>query len=419
LFSKIKKIFKNDIKDKKEIGLNSSLREINEFFSFDFDCEEISSNRLTSPTYYACMLIRCNAVAKLPIKVLRESENGSKKAVCHPLFDVLRYRPNKFMSPHDFLWATEFQRLEYGNAFWVVSEKENGIGELYPLNPPNMEIFVDNTCILSDKSAVYYIYNDARYGRLIYTSDEVVHFKNFCGDGIKGTSIRKYLSDTIGNEQSSQKVLRGKYKSGLQDPVVVTFAGDLNEVKQEKIKKKFADLGGAKHAGKVIPIPVDFGVKQLETKLVNNQYFELQGLTARQIANAFGIKGFQLNDMEKSTYNNIEQQNKAFYSDTLQNVLTAYEQEISYKLLSERDRKRGYVCRFNVDSILRSDLESRTMSYEKGIQNGYMTIAEVRQKEKLPFIEGTDKLIIGNGASIPLEMIGEQYSHNLGGGEKE
>jgi len=410
MFNKIKKLFKNNV-EMNEIDLNPSMKQLTDFF--DFDIGGVSSNKLTSPTYYACMLIRCNSIAKLSLNVLKESEKGTEKAIKHPLYNVLKYRPNKFMSPHDFFWATEFQRLEYGNAFWVMKEERGQIKELYLLNSTNVEIMVDNTNILSDKNTVYYIYNDTKYGQIIYTADEIVHFKSFSQNGLKGTSIRKFLSDTISNEQSSQKVLKEKYKSGLQDPIVVTYTGDLNEANKTRIKKKFADLGGAKNAGKVVPIPTDFGIKQLETKLVNNQYFELQGLTTKQIANAFGVKSFQLNDMEKSTYNNIEQQNKAFYSDTLQNVLTIYEQEIQYKLLSFAERERGYSCRFNIDVILRSDLISRTNSYVKGIQTGYMTIAEVREKERLPFIEGTDQLIIGNGASIPLELLGKQYEQDM------
>ena len=418
MFQKIKKIFNSVDNDDTmgKIDLNPSIKDLSQFFNFDI--EDISTNKLTSPTYYACMLIRCNAIAKLSLNVLKESNKGTEKAIKHPLYNVLKHRPNKFMSPHDFFWATEFQRLEYGNAFWVMRAERGKIKELYLLNSTNVQIMVDNTNILDDKNTVYYIYNDSKYGQIIYTADEIVHLKNFSKDGITGTSIRKYLMDTISNEQSSQKVLKEKYKSGLQDPIIVTYTGDLNEAMKTKIKKKFADLGGAKNAGKVVPIPTDFGVKQLETKLVNNQYFELQGLTTRQIANAFGVKSFQLNDMEKSTYNNIEQQNKAFYSDTLQNVLTAYEQEVMYKLLSFDEREQGYSCRFNIDGILRSDLASRTASYVNGIQAGYMTIAEVREKEKLPYKEGTDKLIIGNGASIPLELLGKQYTKNEREGEE-
>ncbi|MBQ2669733.1 MAG: phage portal protein, partial [Clostridia bacterium] len=220
--------------------------------------------------------------------------------------------------------------------------------------------------------------------------------------------------ETIDNEQYAQQVIKNKYENGLQDPIIVQYIGDLDEARQKKIQKKFADLGGAKNAGKVIPIPTEFKVDQLETKLVNSQFFQLQGLTTRHIANAFGVKSFQLNDMEKSTYNNIEQQNKAFYSDTLQNVLTAYEQELTYKTLTAEEQAKGYYWQFNVDAILRSDLKTRYEAHTLAVNSGWETRKEVREKEGLPYIPGTDKLTVNNGAAIPLDDLGNQYKE---GGE--
>lgn len=407
-------IFKNIISNLKNevesINTNPSMEQLEAFFKTDI--ESISESKLTSTTYYSCMLIRCNAIAKLSLKLVQETENGTIKAIKHPLYKILRKRPNKFTNMHDFLWATEFQRLEHGNSYWVADSDGRGqIKGIYLLDSTRVTIMVDNTGILNSKNAVYYVYTDERKGNLIYTSDNIVHFKNFSKDGIKGTSIKQYLSDVIGNEQYSNKVLKDKYKNGLMDPIIVQYIGDLNDAKQQKIKKKFADMGGAKNAGKVVPIPTDFKVEQLETKLVNSQFFQLQGLTTRHIANAFGVKGFQLNDMEKSTYNNIEQQNKAFYSDTLQNVLTTYEQEMDYKLITLDDQDDGYRAEFNVDSILRSDMQTRYEAHSKSISDGWKTRAEVRVMEGLPFIEGTDELSVGNGASIPLKLLGQQYKN--------
>ncbi|NRT77653.1 phage portal protein [Clostridium beijerinckii] len=418
VISKIKNTFKNQSTSEVEtIGTNPTLEQLESFFHTSI--EEISNSKLTSASYYACMQIRCNAIAKLPIKLMQETEKGANKAVDHNLYKLLKKRPNPFTNAHDFLWATEFQRLEHGNSFWVMGNDIKGnITALYLLDSTRVQIIVDNTGILDKKNAVYYLYSDSKKGELLYTSDNIVHFKNFSMDGLKGTSIKKYIADVIANEQYSNKILKDRYKNGLLDPIIVQYIGDLNDAKQQKIKKKFADMGGAKNAGKVVPIPTDFKVEQLETKLVNSQFFQLQGLTTRHIANAFGVKGFQLNDMEKSTYNNIEQQNKAFYSDTLQNTLTTYEQEMDYKLLTEDEQdEEGYYWQFNVDSILRSDLASRTASYVAGINNSYMTIAEVRKKENLSYIEGTDQLIVGNGASIFLKDLGKQY--DKGGGNNE
>ena len=380
-----------------------------------FDISAVPIEAMNSTTYFACMQIRCNAIAKIPIKVMKFKDGSSVTANNHPLYKLLKCRPNPYMTPHDFLWATEFQRIEYGNAYWVKTTSKGKLTGLYLLNSPNVKVVYDDACILSGSASVYYIYNDSRKGEILYKSDNIVHFKNFPKNGIVGQPIKKYISEVIDSEKYGRNVIKQKSKDGLQDPIIVQYTGDLDKDRSSAIKKKFKNLGGSSNAGKVVPIPTDFTVTQLETKLVNSQFFELQGLNTKQIANAFGVKSFQLNDLEKSTYNNVQQQTEAFYTDTMQNVYTSYEQEIDYKLFYETEIKNGYYTKFNVDALLRSDIEKRYNAYAQGISAGFLKISEAREKEDLKFEEGTDKLIIGNGASIPLSDLGKQYS--VKGGE--
>ena len=94
------------------ITINPTLEELREFFRMDIS---ISGEKLTSATYYACMQIRCNAIAKLPLKLMQHTKKkGDIQAVEHSLYNLLRYRPNPYTNAHDFMWATEFQRLEHG-----------------------------------------------------------------------------------------------------------------------------------------------------------------------------------------------------------------------------------------------------------------------------------------------------------------
>ena len=69
-FGSIKDRFKNKTES---IGLNPTIKEINEFFNLDLS--NISPSELASSTYYTCMLIRCNAIAKLGIKVMKRQSD--------------------------------------------------------------------------------------------------------------------------------------------------------------------------------------------------------------------------------------------------------------------------------------------------------------------------------------------------------
>jgi hypothetical protein len=54
--------------------------------------------------------------------------------------------------------------------------------------------------------------------------------------------------------------------------------------------------------------------------------------------------------------------------------------------------------------VLRGDFEARATAYQ---QADYMTIAEKRRAENLPFIDGTDQILV-NAAQLPLDQIDEE-----------
>jgi HK97 family phage portal protein len=130
---------------------------------------------------------------------------------------------------------------------------------------------------------------------------------------------------------------------------------------------------------------------------------DLKKLSAREIAAAFGIKPHQINDLEKSSYAAVDALNQQFYIDTLLPIVTGYEQEYDYKLFSTDDIQSDHRVKFNIDVVLRATLKDRMSAYSQAIQNGVYTPADARAKEDLPFVEGSDVLLV-NGTMIPITV---------------
>lgn len=63
-------------------------------------------------------------------------------------------------------------------------------------------------------------------------------------------------------------------------------------------------------------------------------------------------------DLEKSSFNNIEQQSLDFVTNTIRPWLVRIEQTIFQQLLTEEEQKK-YFVKFNVDGLLRGDFKSR------------------------------------------------------------
>ena len=182
----------------------------------------------------------------------------------------------------------------------------------------------------------------------------------------------------------------------------IHYTGDLNQEAEERFRTRFEQMAsGLKNAHRVALLPIGYNFQPLELSMTDAQFLETAQLTARQIANAFGVRMHQLGDLSRATHTNIEQQQREFYADTLQAIVTQYEQELTYKLFMLSEIEEGYYVKFNVDSIVRSDIKTRYESYRVGVQGGFLKPNEVRAWEELPPEPGGDQLWI-NRAMQPL-----------------
>lgn len=364
-------------------------------------------------TYFACLKILSEAVGKLPLKLLRKTKkDGVVEATKHPLYNIVRNRPNRFMTSTTFWSTNEYYRDHFGNAVSMIV----GYGanmQLIPLDYSKLEIWYDDGKLLSEIPDVWYLYNAGeKYYKL--SSEQVLHFKtSITENGIKGLSVREMLKSTIEGNQKAQKMQNALYDTGFTAKAVVQYTGSLNDENVKKFLQNIENYAkGNVDAGKgLVPIPLGSTLTPLNTKLADNEFLELKKYSALQIAAAFGIKPVQINDYSKSSYASSENQNLAFLVDTLLFILKQYEEELNYKLLSDLEVKQGYFFKFNTGMLLRADMKTQIESITQAISNGLYTPNEGRAYLDLEAKDGGDSLIV-NGSMIRVEQVGSQYGAN-------
>lgn len=364
---------------------------------------------LKEATVYACIRILAESVAKLPIKIYRD-ENGIKKATNHYLYNILKTRPNPYMSTSDFFRCLETQRNIHGNSFAVIEfEKKGRIKALWPVDATKVEIWIDEKGLLDSSNKLWYIVNGDNGERIKLKPDEILHFKGFSLDGICGITPITYLRTLIENGKSAEDYVNQFFKNGMQTKGIVHYVGDLNPEAEKTFREKFEQMSnGLKNAHRISLLPLGYQFQPISLSMADAQFIENTELTIRQIAATFGIKMHQLNDLERSTYSNITEQQKQFYIDTLMAILIMYEQELSYKLFLNSELDEGYYCKFNVDSIIRADIKTRYEAYRTGIQGGFLKPNEVRALEEMEAAEGGDALLV-NGNMVPITEAGIAY----------
>lgn len=367
---------------------------------------------LREATVFACIRILADAVGKLPVKVYQDGEG--KQSAGHYLAPLLKIRPNPWMSSRDFFKALEVQRNTYGNAYaWIDFEaKGRNAGKvtgLYPLESDRVKIYIDDVGLLPGKGKLWYVYTDNKGIDYRIGPDEMLHIKGLTSDGIIGMTPLEQLKSTIENAGAASQYLNNSFKNGLQTKGIIHYVGDLGPEAQKTFREKFEEMAsGLKNANRVSLLPIGYQFQPLSLTMADAQFLENTQLTIKQIAAAFGVKNHQLNDLDRATHTNIAEQQREFYIDTLMDILTGYEQELTYKLFTQKELDAGYYIRFNVNAILRADPKTRYEGYRIAIQSGFLTANEVRALEEMEAKEGGDRLLI-NGNMMPIEMAGEQY----------
>lgn len=411
-------------------GVSLNDKRLLEMLGIDPDEVNVRGHKaLKVDTVYACVKILSESVSKLPLKVYQEDEHGIEQAARSYLYNLLKLRPNPYMSASDFWKCIEGQRA-FGNAYaYIETDRKTGkVKGLWPIDASKVTMWVDDQGVtenlipgdfVDQKTRLWYEV-DAGSEKVKLLPSEVLHFKgSITLDGLIGLNPIDYLRSTIENGAAATEFMNNFYRQGLQVKGIIQYVGDLDEKAKRRFRDKFEEMSsGLKNSHRVALMPVGYQFIPMSLNMNDAQFLENNELTIRQIATAFGVKMHQLNDLTRSTHTNVEQQEQQFYVDTLLPILTGYEQELAYKLFTGQELEDGYYTKFNVDSILRGDIEKRYRAYREGIQGGFLKPNEARKKEELPPDPHGDELY-ANGNIIPLSLAGEQYTRkDLKGGDK-
>lgn len=378
---------------------------------------------MSEAVYFACCKVLSEAIGKLPLKVQQATPGlGIQVARGHHYYRMLNERPNRYMAASTFWSTMELCRNHYGNAYAWIDTRDPDKPQLWPIDPTTVQVWYDDAKQLRNVPDVYYRVS-TREGVLILGSEEVLHFKSHHTlDGLVGISVREQLASTIQGNAKAQNYINKLYDSGMTAKAVLQYTANLKDENVQALTRGLEAYakGAMKDKGieNIIPVPYGVTLSPLSLKLADSQFLEIKQYTALQIASAFGVKPYQVGDYTKSSYASAEAQQLSFLVDTLLYIVKQYEEEIGYKLLSDTEEAAGYHIKFNTAVILRADQQTQINTLSTAVSAFLMTPNEARERLDLPSKPGGDQLL-GNGASIPVQLAGSQYTQISAGKEEE
>ena len=362
---------------------------------------------------YCCVRILSEAVASLPLQFYRYTDEGGKeKAVDHPLYFLLHDEPNLEMTSFIFRETLMGHLLIWGNAFAQIIR--NGKGEiiaLYPLMPDRMKVDRDNNGRLYYEYTVYDSDDvDGRKGtdkagRIVRLQPhDVLHIPGLGFDGLVGYSPIAMAKNAIGLAIATEEYGSKFFANGAAPSGVLEHPGTIKD--PSRVRESWqATFGGSGNANKIAVLEEGMKYTPISISPEQAQFLETRKFQIDEIARIFRVPPHMIGDLEKSSFNNIEQQSLEFVKYTLDPWVSRWEQAMVRSLLTPAEKKK-YFFKFNVDGLLRGDYQSRMNGYATARQNGWMSANDIRELENLdriPEEEGGDAYLV-NGNMIPIQV---------------
>ena len=347
-----------------------------------------------------CIELLSDSMGKLPCFIM---DNRTRERVDLPQLRLLNVRPNEAMTPFIRKKVLETSRQVNGNGYdWIVRNPRTGrIDELIPVPGNLVEPWQDIS------GRVCYTVTHPWTGEpMVLPNEDICHYKAATRDGLKGVATLRRASETIASARAQQQYELSFYESGGQpsgvletdsplggyakdrDGEVLTRADGSAVTQKDQLRSEWEKVHAGPRNGHRVAI-LDYGLKYkpISASNADAQFVESKEVSIRDIARYFGIPLYKLQE-GKQAYGSNEQNAIEYVVGTLHPIITQYEEEMTWKLLSMSQVDAGLEIRINMMAELRGDTSARGKWYQIMLQEGVFSVNHVLALEDLPDVPG-------------------------------
>ena len=346
-----------------------------------------STSALSFSVVFACCKVLAETFCSVPLQEYRKLPNGDREQTNDTgLLDKLKYTPNDEMSGFD--WSEMgMNQLNLGGNF-VSKRLFSRSGKTVGFRPQlweNVKIGRDSNGILE------YKIRGADDSERTYRRNEIFHVKNMSLDGITGLTPIQYAANAINLGKQYEKFGTEFYKNGLMSPGFFEHPGHLNAEAYQRLKTALAEeWAGVKNAGKAMLLEDGMKYNGLTMKLVDAELLSSKRFQIEDICRFYRVPLHLVQELTRSTNNNIEHQSLEFVMYTMLPIFKRWESSFNSQLLDANQRNQGYYFEYNIAGLLRGDQKSMAEAFAIGRQWGYLSVNDIRRMLNMNRIENGD-----------------------------
>lgn len=326
---------------------------------------------------YMCVRVLAETVAQVPLLLYQRTEGGKERATAHPIYRLLHDRPNPWQTSFEWREMMQAHVALAGNGYSLKTVVRGELRELLPIPPWRMEVTRQ-----PDWSLKYVLLLPDGTKKDV-PADLVFHVPGLAWDGLGGLSPIAYQREAVGMAMQTTKFAARMFRNRAEIAGVLEHPQVMSQQAYDRLKSSFEEkYAGVDNAHKTILLEEGARYRATGMSARDAQFIEARQMTRTEIAGIFRIPPHMIGALERATFSNIEQMALEFVMYTMQPWFTRWEQRISMQLLSPKDQET-YFAEHLIDGLLRGDYKTRMDGYRTGIDGGWMTPNQVREKENM------------------------------------
>ena len=334
-------------------------------------------------------------VAKLPFQVYKRNGEGKDKALNHPAYPLLRRKANPDLTSFTFIQTLTANAMGAGNGYAFIDRDRDALPrELRWLNP------LDTYAVRENQRLFYVTMIDNVWRRLL--PENVLHIRGLGFDGLGGYPVYKLAADSLGLGMGAQKFSSVFFKNNARPGVVIEVPGVMDKDKQLTLLDQWNRMhSGLENAHRAAVLTMGAKVNAFAHNAKDSELLETRQFEIREVANWLGVPPHKLGDTTRTAYASLEQENHSYLVEALDPWLCTWENECNDKLLTEAQKQtESHFTEFNRNALVRASFAERMAGYNTALQGGWMNRNEVRAKENMNPLEGSE----GEKFYVPLNM---------------
>jgi len=354
--------------------------------------------------YWKGVNLISRGIAKTPIMVQKRIDESYYYDRMHPAWYLLRKLPTGVnyevpCTPFIFKQTLQANCLDFGNGFAYIMR--NGMQQPVGL------IWLDPNAVIPLKengSLMYLVTLESGELRKIPPMD-MIHIKGLSYDGITGYRVIDVMKNMLGLNLAYEMNQSVFFKNQMRPGWILEVPWKFRD---EAAVANFRKKMGRVHQGLAkshIPMILENGAKASPLNISHEdaQFMQSREFDLRMLANLFFLPSSKLNDIAKTAYNSLEQENQSVLDDAYDPWFIVWEEEFEYKLLSEKEKETdSHRIRFNRRDIVRIPFKDRVEGTNKAVLSGWLSKDEAREEEGLnPIPKGKGKVFYIPANVIP------------------